>query len=134
LAALCCIESQLHAVLDVDAQWASGPLSAPAIAIVTGSQVAVPSPAGLAGATTPSALTSAPFSSIWTFAAMFKSVGAGAAASAEVPFAESPPGPVGCIRRLRPPTGLLSRLLRHTSKSRRARFLLRRDPGLRLLG
>jgi hypothetical protein len=58
----------------------------------TGSQVAVPSPAGSTGATTPSALTSAPFSSIWTFATMFRSVGAGAAASAEVPFAESPPG------------------------------------------
>src|SRR5262245_10701702 len=45
---------------------ASGPLSAPAMATDTGGQVALPSPAGSAGAAPSADLTSPPFSSICT--------------------------------------------------------------------
>ncbi len=52
---------------------ASGPLSAPAIAMDTGGQVALPSPAGSAGVAPAAALTSVPFSSIWTCSTIFRS-------------------------------------------------------------
>ena len=73
LAALCLSMASCTPFLMLMPRAASGPLSAPAIAMDTGGQVALPSPAGSAGVAPASDLTSAPFWSICTCSTIFRS-------------------------------------------------------------
>jgi hypothetical protein len=75
LASLCLSTASWMPFLMLMPSWASGPLSAPAIAIDTGGHCALPSPAGSAAAACSGGGTSFPFSSICTCSTIFRSVG-----------------------------------------------------------
>src|SRR6202165_5312045 len=72
LAALCLSMASCTPFLMLMPSAASGPLSAPAMAIDTGGQFALPAPAGSAGVAPPADFTSAPFSSICTCSTIFR--------------------------------------------------------------